>query len=416
VAEGRTRRQLLCFTAYAIAAIGLQFAHLSEGRFQDGQALWLRLFAEAIFLSPLMMVLHEFAHAGVGRLVGLRVYSIRFGSGPVVARMWMGDCELMFNLVPFGGCCVVRPQRRETARWRLVAMVSAGPLTNALVVCLAVACVWVGDRPIVTSETLREWLEAMILLNAYSFATNLLPRVWVRDGIEHRSDGRHLVDLIRRKSNLLDSLAGFYRYQIDLCLRKDRLAEARAVLQQWLAGSTRDSFMSVLELNLLGAEGRWAEARRCALEWQKLFSGPLDRTALSTWAAVATIYSGGDPAEAKKLCDESVEIEPWERAGQVAQALVCMANCQDSDAKALLGRAGNDLPWAARLAASHLWAEFYRRHGNLRRARRWQTRAARWDPHNAFRPPFVRPRNPDPLIATDWAPTAESPASDSVAS
>jgi hypothetical protein len=86
-------------------------------------------------LLYLRIVLHEAAHAVVGRLLGMRVLGFVVGSGPVLVEFTVARCRFELHLWPRHGfvhVAMVSPTLRRT-RW--IAMLLSGPAAD-------VACAW----------------------------------------------------------------------------------------------------------------------------------------------------------------------------------------------------------------------------------------------------------------------------------
>jgi hypothetical protein len=100
------------------------------------------------FLYPLAIwpsiVLHEFAHAIVGKLTGLRVLRIWIGRGRTLYRANLLGFETEFKIVPISGITFFTHGFKEKLRLRYFLAILAGPLANAII--LAVAWQFVSSR------------------------------------------------------------------------------------------------------------------------------------------------------------------------------------------------------------------------------------------------------------------------------
>jgi membrane-associated protease RseP (regulator of RpoE activity) len=137
----------------------------------------------------LALVVHELGHALVARLLGVRVWSISLGRGPVLWKGMIGQCRVRIALFPFHG--EVRLYDRDAemigyqeprtghvrfewlagSSWRAPMISAAGTLAN-LVAAKAVMAFWIsGIRP---HPPLLLWTLAVFLVNAFMLL-NLMP-------------------------------------------------------------------------------------------------------------------------------------------------------------------------------------------------------------------------------------------------
>lgn len=161
------------------------------------------LFANlALFLlmSYLSLVPHELGHAGVGRLVGMRVLRVVFGTGRRRFQWRAANVVWQVNTWPTGGLtCLGRgPERGLTLR--MAVTVAAGPAANAAMLGLALwFCSPTQMYELGVREAAAPWT-AMALANLLTGVSNLWPR-HVREGmLVIPSDGRWLLDLLLHRS------------------------------------------------------------------------------------------------------------------------------------------------------------------------------------------------------------------------
>ena len=141
------------------------------------------------------LALHELGHALVARLLGVRVWGISVGKGPILWRGRVGGCRVRLALVPIAGAVhlldadaerigyTIRPgswRFRWNARaWRAPAISMAGAMSN-----LAGAAV-VGWSTALAGPPLLAYFAACLLVANLSGYLNLLP--------VFSSDGAHLL-------------------------------------------------------------------------------------------------------------------------------------------------------------------------------------------------------------------------------
>ncbi|MCK6577610.1 MAG: site-2 protease family protein [Anaerolineae bacterium] len=127
------------------------------------------------------MTLHEYAHNYVGWRMGdpEPARQGRLTLNPLVHINWVG--WLMFILIGFGflGAAPISPYRmpRENRRWRWLAAVAAGPVSNLLVAVLVMLVIrilgmgFVGELP----DVVNLILAYLMYFNVILFIFNLLP-------------------------------------------------------------------------------------------------------------------------------------------------------------------------------------------------------------------------------------------------
>jgi len=185
------------------------------------------------------LVLHEGAHALVGRLVGLQIREIRFGIGPTVFRCRLRETEIRVGLLPSGGWVMTFPPLSH-GKPALALFYLAGPIADLawLVGLLAVFRAY-GGTPAVNIAML-----SVILLHIVRLWGSLVPHWGTLYGTRLPNDMLALWRTLRRKDDqayraaYLDALRR-YRDPAEpappLSGRSDRIAyhilQARAALR-----------------------------------------------------------------------------------------------------------------------------------------------------------------------------------------
>ena len=160
-----------------------------------GTLTWLIGFQIAYVIS---VALHEIAHAKAASWAGLVVHTIQFGSGrPIKTWRWR-DVDLQFCGYPSSGLVRAYPLKARGYRWRNAVMTAAGPLANALLLCVFGA-ILVSGLPL-TLPVLRgfHWLATVLVpANALILLLTLYPRTSWRGGKPIDSDGLSLIRVWR---------------------------------------------------------------------------------------------------------------------------------------------------------------------------------------------------------------------------
>ena len=139
------------------------------------------------------IVVHELAHFGVGRLVGLRSWLISIGDGPAVFQHQFNTFKLILRANPYSGVVypfILESQLSKT-RWKQFAMVLAGPLIN-LALCIYFTKVALNPN---RSLSLYNAPEQLAAVNAYLLLWCLIPFHADVDGIRTPNDALSLLQL-----------------------------------------------------------------------------------------------------------------------------------------------------------------------------------------------------------------------------
>jgi membrane-associated protease RseP (regulator of RpoE activity) len=150
--------------------------------------------------SWIALLFHELGHASAALLLGVRIWGVRLGVGPVLWQGAVGGCRVHLALLPFLGAvqlldedaCAIGYRDIMVGRWRFEwgpeawrapIISAAGGLSNLLGVLLLAACWSHVGRPMLGTPTGDLLLLAMV--SNFAGYLNLLPCF--------HSDGRHLL-------------------------------------------------------------------------------------------------------------------------------------------------------------------------------------------------------------------------------
>ena len=116
-----------------------------------------------IFVLGVLVVVHEFGHFLVARLVGVRVEKFSIGFGPVIFGRKYGDTEFCVSLLPLGGFVKLAGENPEDAKgesWEFNSkgllqkfmIVFAGPLMNAFLAFVIFSAIFMVGQPALTTK------------------------------------------------------------------------------------------------------------------------------------------------------------------------------------------------------------------------------------------------------------------------
>ena len=116
-----------------------------------------------IFVLGVLVVIHEFGHFIVARMVGIRAEKFSIGFGPVLFSRKMGGTDFVISLLPLGGFVKLSGESPEEATgaadefqgkalWQRLAVVLAGPFMNALLAYVLFVAVFITGQPTLVSK------------------------------------------------------------------------------------------------------------------------------------------------------------------------------------------------------------------------------------------------------------------------
>ena len=116
-----------------------------------------------LLVLSVLVVVHEYGHFIVARLVGIRVEKFSIGFGPVIFSRKSGETEFCFSLLPLGGFVKLAGEdanESKGASWEFgskpllqkFAVVFAGPVMNALLAFILFTSIYLVGQPILTTK------------------------------------------------------------------------------------------------------------------------------------------------------------------------------------------------------------------------------------------------------------------------
>ena len=154
------------------------------------------VFLVQIVILP-SVIIHEFAHALIGKLSGLTVLKIWIGRGKTLLRANLFGFDTEFKMIPVGGITFLTHGFKDKLRFRYFLAILAGPLINAMILIAAWKFVAWRNFSIENSIQLPAFI---VFAQAFILIENLLPyRIQTALG-RLCTDGLSLFQLLASKS------------------------------------------------------------------------------------------------------------------------------------------------------------------------------------------------------------------------
>jgi hypothetical protein len=366
-----------------LTGLGL-FGHIEPGEKDQFQAIlefnWTILIAE-----PLLALLHELAHAAVARAVGMRVFGISVGTGPLIADWRLGKSFFRLRMIPLGGFCWMASTSNDSSqRLRIILAILAGPAVHIVAIGLLLVLFPI-PHPLDSISQFQAWWLTFAGINLMLLVGNLWPRMFSRDGLKIPNDGMQIRYLLSKDGFVTLWSAVRNQLEMDYCLENGLLDEAYLWLKNLRAASPSAVVTAVYEYQVRGAGRDWQSVLDLARQHLNGAQGSLNRYCHIAWAAVAIVYSKGDLADADAFATEALAVTPWDSAVQTIRATVLVAQGRFDEAAQFLKKAKvTQSNWAAKVAGTRAWEHIYRVKGDTKRHAKWKCRAEALDPNGAF--------------------------------
>ncbi len=341
---------------------------------------------------------HEFGHAIVGHVVGLRPRIIYFGVGREFARFRLGELELRFNALPLLGLTIMAARSPRWLRLRFFLAIAAGPAMTGAILAGLLTIPPAQRGAFNLQEGSAVYLLAMIA-NLVMLVSNLWP---ITFSAGFRSDGRLMLSMPWiRSSTLQEILTGHFIVDAMTALERHELVDAMRFADEALA-QYPDSFGARnMKATLKMEMGRHAEARDefVALLGESNSLDPQQHLILSNNLAWADFVLD-DPTHLEEADAHSGKV--FRKFGSASFALATRGailnwSGKSQEACGLLERAylTNSSNWSRALNACCLVLAYAKR-GDQVRAREWLEKAQRDDPKCSLLPRAHAALQPSP--------------------
>ncbi len=373
--------------------------------------VFVNLFLYQIFLT-LTILPHELGHAGMARLLGMRVFKIYVGTGRTLFSLRLLGFEVEFRAVPMGGLALATHRTLDYLRPKQFAFILAGPTINLL---LLAAVLPVLDLDQLWSFQPLEQGVQLGLMFFYANLTVLIENLWPHDITtligKVPSDGKQLflTFFLSREQRVLHHASHFVM-EASVCHQKGDNHEAREWLEKGLAlypdNEALLSWHGVIALEL----AEYEQARACFLELLNRESAqPLMRPVMLNNIAYADALIGGDELlkEADALSSEAMAAVSWMPAIKGTRGTVLAALGRYDEGIPLLQESMSQAESPNHKAQNAcLIAEAECRRGKLDVARRYLEEARRLDPKCSLLSRAERALRSGPIANSGSTPSA----------
>jgi hypothetical protein len=291
-------------------------------------------------LTEILIIPHEAAHVGIARTLGLRVFEVAIGSGPLIASWRVFGFGVKVHALPFvGGLTTVGFASRRLLRTKWMLMTAAGPGVHVLMLAPWLVGSWpIGLGALFTGPALGP---VFLLANVWLFILSALPQKSPQD-----SDGLVLLKAPFRSEAELNRLVEGYPLLESVAAREEGRLEAALV---WLESVPPESAGTAEHLlhrgMVLVLMGRIAAARDAFQE--ALGTGgdasPLEPTLWNNTAWADTMLGELNLLEeADTLSRRALEAAPWSRPLKGTRGAVLVWKAAHQEAIPLLREALED--------------------------------------------------------------------------
>ena len=216
----------------ALGVLGLASLYLWPNHGMGFVLLNLFFFQIALILSILP---HELAHAYVAKKIGWRVFKIYVGFGKTLFKRNLFGFETEFRAIPLGGLVLAAPRDKSHFRPKLFAFALAGPVANVLLLLGSSIAVRTSPEGFVSLGHQCAPLEMFVFANLVIVIENLLPRIFVTPLGQLASDGKQLLQALRKDPDrAAQSHAGGFILEGAVCYEKGQYEVARSWFEKGL--------------------------------------------------------------------------------------------------------------------------------------------------------------------------------------
>jgi tetratricopeptide (TPR) repeat protein len=356
-----------------------------------------------LFLIPLIII-HEMTHAGVAKLVGLRVFGIMIGVGKTIWSGRLLGTDWTINALPIGGITLVGTRPVALIRPKLFLIYLAGPASHVIMA----AGFFLWQQTLAISAFGYQVLMSLVLANIVLAVTNLVPfKISLTTGMQG-TDGWHLLRVpFLNQGELTKRYVGYFAGEALQAYTTNDLGAARKWVDQAFSFD-RNSGIARNILGILQMAGGEHQASRETflqiLETEEAKEPGLHYILLNNVAYLdALLRDAALLPEADDYSSQAFQHLPWVPAVIGTRGTVLIELGQIEDGIALLKKSMslNVDKQGKALNACHIAVGEFRR-GNPGVARKFLATAKTLDP-KCFLVPYVESlvMNEDLLLRTE---------------
>jgi tetratricopeptide (TPR) repeat protein len=285
-----------------------------------------------IVLRAAFNLVHEFGHALAAVLLGKRVLSVHFGSGPVVVKSRIAGVWWYLHFPLQGGLTTIVPGSSNSHKLASFLFVAAGPATHFIFLLL----LWKFAGPelnLALNEasvwsTQSNLLAVAFYVNIVALVVNLVPsNVVLANGQQVPNDGKRLWAALSGSPHASQKLQQQLCYVLaDMYANYGNLEAQLALFRSPAFSVEPDTGLQMSEMLLLLRMKRQAEALKIAKTFgEPVGDSPEERALVANSLAWVFLKCGETPT-ADRLSSTAIELFPtlvsaWGTRGEVLLAL-----------------------------------------------------------------------------------------------
>jgi hypothetical protein len=257
----------------------------------------------------LSVIIHELAHFYAGRWLGLKPWRLTIGHGPILLEKEYRSFTLVLKVFPYSGAVYPFPTsfNPNLIRWRMLLMVAAGPMSNALLFGIFTFIALQSPKFMTFTAIPMQ----MLIANGWALLFTLFPHVGTYDGRRLPSDGLNMIYLLRGRSPPVEQ----YKYSGN----RDEMRQSRPSWK-WIVSQVRPE-LYLLEWRQQLADSKLSPDERCG--------------ALDGFATCVLMYGANEfLEEADRYSEELLRLKPdeWTVKGTRGGVLIEIGRIEEGTA------------------------------------------------------------------------------------
>jgi tetratricopeptide (TPR) repeat protein len=336
------------------------------------------------FLEIPSTFLHELAHAWTGKKLGMRVYKICIGFGKLFFTGSLFGFNFEYRAFPIMGRVFAAYPEKEISNGRQILFVAAGPLMNLILVVSAVIFIPQNEWNVKIFVNSIVPLQLLFWLNVFILITNLWPRTVTTPFGVIQTDGKQLLENIRRKEEVFDQrYIDYFLLEGKAHFEKKQYKEARSAYENGLE-HYKENFSLLTWLGLVLIQlNDFSGARKCFHDAMPFASTPVNEALTKNNIAYADALMEDSTLleEADRYSQEAIQTLSWIPSVRGTRGVVLLQSGRLDEAIELLTdsvRLTEDLDGKAENLCFLAIAERVR--GNVKKSDQYLMEARRLDP------------------------------------